>query len=54
MVHERTEQFLEILEMRGGAWYIFIKSKQSGILEFQKLWNERKFWKINMEIRLIT
>ena len=50
---ERTEQFLEILEMRGGAWYIFINSKQSGTLEFQKLWNERNFCKINIEIWLI-
>ena len=54
MGHERTEQLLEILEIRGGACYIFINSKQSGALEFQKLWSERKFWEINMEIRLIT
>ena len=43
MWHERTEQYLEILEMRGGAWYIFINSKQSGTLEFEKLWSEIKF-----------
>ena len=49
----RTEQVLEILEMRGGAWYIFINSKQSGTLKFQKLWNERNFCKINIEIWLI-
>ena len=54
MGNERTEKFLENLEIRDGASYIFINGKQSGALEFQKLWSERKFWEINMEIRLIT
>ena len=49
MGHERTEQFLENLEIRDGASYIFINSKQSGALEFQKLWSERKFWEINIK-----
>ena len=50
MGNESTKQFLEILELRGGAWYIFMNSK----IKFQKLWSMRKFWTINMEIRLIT
>ena len=54
MGHERTEQFLEILEMTSGPWYIFINSTQSSTLEFERVWSEKKFWKINMEIRLIT